>query len=660
MTQWIFAEVSPAAVRRDPNETELFKTDSPRDGEYEGTDALVREIIQNSLDAKAGDGPVRVRFALHPHSDMPREERQAAYFSRLKPALQFRQIEFSDDGVPALKQGYLVCEDFGTRGLGGDPHLIKDPARNSDKREDFYWFWRNIGRSGKTGDDLGRWGLGKTVYRAASRVGCMFGLTVRHEDQRQLLMGQAVLKIHTHLGKEYAAEGYWCAGGDPLNTPRVISEPEQIEQFKREWKITRTHESGLSVVAPFVAEELQPEGLARQVIVNFFWPILTGDLVVEVVGGNANQRVEYKIHEGSIEEVCNRLQWDGKQKLKLSAPPPIGFFRKCLAGRPLAVPSYSLGQDVLPELTEDSFENASIIALRDDFQKEKLVAAKIQLYLHQKNGELQLGNLFAFLQKTAEPDRHESYYVREGMTITKLNTSSRVKGVQGLVIVEKGPLASLLGDTEGPSHASWDTSNDERPNLIWKQWKGRVKFCSKILDSLVQLLVPKHNGADFNLLSDVFSIERITAAQPTRRNKPNETGTSTQPIALAEIEPKRAWYKADKIRGGFRISHVNDMPIPPATALVVTVAYDLPSGNPFKRWSVYDFHFKQNLQGIIFEGPGVKPKYRDGNAVVLYVKEGFWLKVTGFDIHRDLVLRIDQEILDEEPTVTSTADEVAS
>ncbi len=49
MTTWIFSPLSAASVRRDPNETELFKTEQAGEGEYSGTDALVREVIQNSL-----------------------------------------------------------------------------------------------------------------------------------------------------------------------------------------------------------------------------------------------------------------------------------------------------------------------------------------------------------------------------------------------------------------------------------------------------------------------------------------------------------------------------------------------------------------------------------------------------------------------------------
>jgi hypothetical protein len=159
MEQWVFEELRGAAVRRQPNEAVLFKTEQTGEGEYAGNDALVREILQNAVDARAGDGPVRVRLAIHDPSDAPPPDRLAHYFERLHEPLTSRQIVFDQHGVPLSPCRFLVCEDFGTRGLEGDTELFSDPLEGDRLRQDFYWFWRNIGRSGKTGDDLGRWGL---------------------------------------------------------------------------------------------------------------------------------------------------------------------------------------------------------------------------------------------------------------------------------------------------------------------------------------------------------------------------------------------------------------------------------------------------------------------------------------------------------------------
>jgi len=50
MGHWVFTEQYDN-VRRDPIEAELFKNNQDDNEEYAGVDTLVRETIQNSIDA---------------------------------------------------------------------------------------------------------------------------------------------------------------------------------------------------------------------------------------------------------------------------------------------------------------------------------------------------------------------------------------------------------------------------------------------------------------------------------------------------------------------------------------------------------------------------------------------------------------------------------
>src|SRR5438046_1755766 len=86
-------------------------------------------------------------------------------------------------------------EFFTTRDIGNISH-------------NFYYFWRNVGRSGNTDDKLGRWGLGKTVFPAASAINTFWGLTVRKSDARKLLMGQSVLRTHNREDDKKTECGY--------------------------------------------------------------------------------------------------------------------------------------------------------------------------------------------------------------------------------------------------------------------------------------------------------------------------------------------------------------------------------------------------------------------------------------------------------------------
>src|SRR5690606_22971963 len=88
-------------------------------------DPLVRESIQNSLDA-AIDDVVHVRFAFGTLESAA----VAPYLDSLWPHLQ---AVAGDEIRPPRRDEpftFLVIEDFGTRGLEGDPEQYEDSFAN--------------------------------------------------------------------------------------------------------------------------------------------------------------------------------------------------------------------------------------------------------------------------------------------------------------------------------------------------------------------------------------------------------------------------------------------------------------------------------------------------------------------------------------------------
>lgn len=635
MGKWVFDELRATAVRRQPNETELFKTEQTGEGEYAGNDALVREVLQNSIDAAAGAAPVRVRLAIHEASEAPVPARLAHYFRRLREPLQKRQVNYKSHDYPLIPCRYLVCEDFSTRGLEGNTLLFHDPPPG--QMEFFYWFWRNIGRSGKTGVELGRWGLGKTVYRAASRVGCMFGLTIRESDQRPLLMGQAVLQIHRHEGTEFVPEGFWCSGQGADGLPLPIEQAEELAAFRREWKLTRKEEPGLSVVAPFIPTEIKSQRLVQAVAVHFFSRIVRGELSVEVVGDGKTVTLD----AAGIEAACRQIEWNGPRRTKRHVAPPISFARNCFQLSRLT-PTEVLGRERLPELTEAAFSPETLIQLRRQFSAGELVGVCVRMWLPKKVGG-ELGSCDVFVQRGVESERSDTYYIREGMTITKINSRAASNGIRGLVMVDRGPLAELLGDTEGPAHEDWDSSA-ERPDLTWKVWKGRVKFVRGIVDSLVEILTPTTTEPDFDLLSDFFSVQLTSGNQ--RKRKTGDESIDAPKFEPPDVKPR--WYRITERSGGFTLSRTPNVPLPANQKLLLSVAYDLPRGDPLKNWSMFDFVIGEKSGELKPTGKGVKAARVKGNELLLHdFQEQFSLAVDGFDRHRDLYVRIDEPRVDD-------------
>jgi len=127
MTQlpWKFTERSPGAVQTDPFEEEFFIGPSDNELDDGHVASLVRESVQNALDARVGSGPVRVRFALHTASVAATGA--IDYLAGLEPHLAVLSppVPWPIAGGDSQIR-WLVYEDFNTRGLGGDPAIYAD------------------------------------------------------------------------------------------------------------------------------------------------------------------------------------------------------------------------------------------------------------------------------------------------------------------------------------------------------------------------------------------------------------------------------------------------------------------------------------------------------------------------------------------------------
>ena len=193
--EWYFRDISA-----DPSEKELTQQDQFNNDEVAISEALVRETVQNSTDARAEpNATVRVRFAIVCPSARRYQQTFREIISDLAAHLDACRFRVPTHDEPVR---LLVIEDFGTTGLTGS-------VEEKDNKQ-FSGFWRRFGRSNKEGTKGGRWGLGKLVFPSASAVRTVFGLTRRIDDTRDWLMGQSVLRNHSIGETENDLVGFWC------------------------------------------------------------------------------------------------------------------------------------------------------------------------------------------------------------------------------------------------------------------------------------------------------------------------------------------------------------------------------------------------------------------------------------------------------------------
>lgn len=202
---------------------------------------------------------------------------------------------------------YLLMEDFGTKGLEGDP--AAEDLQPGEEKNHFYAFFRAEGVSESTGG-RGTWGVGKTVFARSSRINTFFGLTVRRQDVLPLLMGQAILRFHRLGETKFAPDGMFGVIQPDSQFVCPVENLGRIEEFRRDFRVSRQDEAGLSVIVPYCLEEITEDTIVQAVGREYFSPILTGGAML---GGHSRA-----LNRGVDDSWCSA----GSSGACVARPPP--------------------------------------------------------------------------------------------------------------------------------------------------------------------------------------------------------------------------------------------------------------------------------------------------------------------------------------------------
>jgi hypothetical protein len=617
-----------AEMNQDPVQGEFFTPEGL-------ADSLVREIVQNSLDASCGRSAVKIRFAF---SNKPLAASDAKrYLAGLEAHLAAATGQTSVLDEPMR---HIVIEDFGTRGLRGDPRQADDEglAGAAAEKNDFFYFWRNIGRSSKSDTDRGRWGLGKTVLPASSKINSFFGLTVREEDGKALLMGQTVLKVHKVKRDRFPPYGYYSRiDDDDFSMP--LGDARAIRRFRNDFGLTRDREPGLSLVIPYPKrDELAPPELARAAIVHYFYPILAGSLVIEIVDGDDVHLVSRE----TIDDLARRMDWSQTDTSAASLKKQFELARWSIA-LPVAqhIALVPPPDDEAPEWNESLFAGDDLRLIRTRYDAGDRIALRVPVKIHRLDHAPAMSWFGVYLERDDTLNRGEDHYIRQGITISDLRLV-RDRGVRGLVVVEDAGLSSMLGDSENPAHTKWEVRAGKLKERYVHGSKC-VNFVRVALRQLVELLQRRPQGLDRDLLSELFSITR-----PDDAPEPGGGGVSgpgkKRPGPETEPEPpdppgaRPAPFRVSPIEGGFRIAGRGGAETAIARLVEVRAAYEVRKGNPFKKYDPCDFRVEKDPISIRVDGATIEDK--ELNRIAFRVdRDDFEVKVTGFDQLRDLRVR---------------------
>jgi hypothetical protein len=638
---WKFTQKAKDEKTRNPVSGEFFAQDAIRNA----GEALVREAIQNSLDARPDrqNGKVKVRIYVSGPS------------THLKPELHNKWFGSAWNHYLAPKNGlrhgsinrsnpcsYLVFEDFGTSGLTGNWKQVDqiDGVRNS-----FFYFFRAEGATEKSSDQLGRWGIGKQVFPRSSNAQTLFGFSITDEHPNGFLLGSCILKYHEVEGRVYRPDGYFGATLD-VGDGQYISIPTQdknlLDSFRADFNLQRlSGQNGLSIVVPWLDDGedgingFNTDSLLSAIIDGYFLPIMEGKLEVELEDEHHSIRIKSDNLTKVLEDLlCNSSKEDERRNKCLRRTKAlVDLVTESKNDRPLIFelkpcPAAKTGwnDDMLLEETSRSIRTA----LTDG----RTVKVKATLTIRPKIGEAVQDTFWCIIRKH-EGLNERPCHIREDLIISSVS-AGRTNGYVAVVRIDKGALANLLGDSENPAHTEWQTSSQ---NFKDKYILGGliIKFVSDFPAELLRHIFNSTDQLDKDVLRRWFNDpdpEREGKHRP--RTMPNGPPI-TPPIAppeMPDINPTQNPIQITPQKDGFTVS-TTEIKLPKGTRIEILAAYETAKGNPFSAYKPYDFDFASKhiklTDCIIVEAKQKKLIIETKSAL-------FSVTASGFDVNRDLIV----------------------
>lgn len=271
-----------------------------------------------------------------------------------------------------------------------------------------------------------------------------------------------------------------------------------------------------------------------------------------------------------------------------------------------------------------------------EFENGERIAFKVPVKVHEENQKPQFSYFKVVLEYDEKLDEADCNFIRDGITISGIKPFNK-KGLRALVIIDDDELSRLLGDSENPAHTEWQKNS--------KNFKGKYihgdKVISFVISSIQQLyswLQIKSEGIEEDILIDFFSIQ-IDDEDDAGGTDDEEPGDDEDVPDINVKKKKDRLFNINQVSNGFSITNTKKKL---KSWVQIRMAYSVVRGNPFKRYSKYDFqidsdHFQIHQTNVEFE--------RKENNILIFkpTSDEFEIKVTGFDTLRDLV--IDAKVL---------------
>lgn len=634
---WHFARHEPGGLLYNPLQGEHFNQGAVGDSDWEPGEALVRESIQNSLDAAAPGEQVRVVFSVS-SPDAITPECATYWFGNLWPHLRARECKLRNLTNRPSRGGFIAIEDFGTQGLEGDIEQWQSPREGDNN--DFFSFFRAEGLSGKTVGSGGSWGVGKSVFNRCSQANAFLAVSVRRSGGDPLLVGKALLWHHYVAQNEYRAIGqFGIRLDDTSNLVLPATDQEVLKRFVRDFGVRRPlglagegePEPGLSVVVPYSDPDITARSLLSTIVREYFYPILTGRLCVMVTGHGLTQRAVTLDSDTIFAEANAMGRPDLVRLLELTA-----WARD--SGLKTAVSLRESPKEHGPRWTESLFpvDTPAFEQLCELFERGDPISVRVPLRICRTTAEHHQRSYFTvYLRRDLQGDGYRPVFVREGILVP----NARERAVRGhalfaLITIDDGPLATMLRAAEPPAHTTWSATTENFRGL-YDHGKQTIDFIVGAPKNIADAITGTRSKRDVFALADYFP-------EPDADGRQSDDGQSRP--GRRRSKPKTEWpppkpkpFRIEASAGGFEVVRDNAECTVLPHSLDIRVAYDTSRGSALAKYHPADFRM-QDLRVEV--SAGNIEEAEENRLVVRLNSDDFRVATSGFDENRDLFVRV--------------------
>jgi hypothetical protein len=641
---WLSTVKPATAVENNSRLADLF-TDTDIFTEHS---KLVRESIQNGIDARLDNQTARMRFFV----GMAKAGLGEKYFGEQKGRFE-KCLKEVPDLTKEFK--YVVVEDFNTSGLMGS--LDNSLEKGDPKRDSFFYFTWATGSTNKGGGKGGKNGVGKVVYEATSRIHSYLVFSCRDDarvtdEPSDLLFGKCVLEPHEFDGKKWLPESQWMIKTDAHGAEAHIpsSSLNEINDFLTDFSVSRSiSETGTSILIPFVNDNFSAMKLAQCVAQDYFIAILDGRVEVVVEDSDGFQ---VTINSSSIKDTLLSLDENIETKNSKSKAELIALCDMHIARSNKETELFVISENEeapnswgveTPLLSDEQLQEA-----REALYSRSILEFKVPVVVPKKGKSgTKSRDQFTVLIKKDDKASLPATFSREGILIPRANPK-QISGSLALVLVEPGDLANLLGLSEGPAHQIWSWEEEKFKGVYSPQIAAEelIKFVKNSASRVLQMIQLQKDEWDDLKYGHIFSLESESGFKsennqegniPVKKTKTPPKGakpskTKTPPKLVSDD------FDVSPIPNGFRITRSAKSNIKKGDKFEVKVGYDVSSGNPLAL-TEDDFTLSKLLTKQSVKTVSVIKQV--GNHCTLKVEDSlFQAEFVGFDGYRDLAVSV--------------------